>query len=125
MLKRVRAAAGCAALAFCPLLGAQGSATSPAQAYPAKAVRIIVPVGAGGATDILSRTLGQRLALVWGQQVVVDNRPGGGSNIGFELSDGAGEIAAVGPDVTRWKVGDRVAQIFVQRWIGGNLLSLK
>ena len=43
-----------------------------AQAYPAKPVRIIVPVGAGGATDIRSRTLGQRLAPVWGQQVVIE-----------------------------------------------------
>lgn len=38
------------------------------------------------------------------------------------LSDGAGEVAAVGPDVTRWTPGDRVAPIFVQRWLGGDLL---
>jgi NADPH:quinone reductase-like Zn-dependent oxidoreductase len=38
------------------------------------------------------------------------------------LSDGAGEVIEVGPGVTRWRVGDRVAPIFVQRWLGGNLL---
>lgn len=38
------------------------------------------------------------------------------------LSDGAGEVVAVGPEVTRWKPGDRVAPIFVQRWLGGELL---
>jgi NADPH:quinone reductase-like Zn-dependent oxidoreductase len=37
------------------------------------------------------------------------------------LSDGAGEVIAVGQGVTRWRVGDRVAPIFVQRWLGGNL----
>jgi tripartite-type tricarboxylate transporter receptor subunit TctC len=62
----------------CPTLGAQS--------YPARAVRIIVPVGTGGATDILTRALGQRLGAVWGQQVIVDNRPGGGSNVGFEVA---------------------------------------
>jgi tripartite-type tricarboxylate transporter receptor subunit TctC len=57
-----------------------------AQEYPVKPVRIIVPVGAGGATDILTRALAQRLSTVWNQQVIVDNRPGGGSNIGFEIA---------------------------------------
>jgi len=59
--------------------------TAQAQTYPAKAVRFIVPIGPGGATDILTRTLAQRLSVSWGQQVLVDNRPGGGSNVGFEL----------------------------------------
>jgi len=57
-----------------------------AQSYPAKPVRIIVPVGAGGATDIVTRALGQRLSSVWQQQVIVDNRPGGGSNVGFDVA---------------------------------------
>ena len=56
-----------------------------AQSYPAKPVRIIVPVAAGGPTDILARALGQKLTDAWNQPVVVDPRPGGGSNIGFEL----------------------------------------
>ena len=61
--------------------------TSPvAQNYPLRAVRFVVPVAPGGATDILTRTLAQRLAAGWGQQVLVDNRPGGGSNVGFEVA---------------------------------------
>jgi len=43
-------------------------------------------VSTGSATDILTRTLGQRLASIWGQQVIVDNRPGGSSNVGFEIA---------------------------------------
>ena len=57
------------------------------------------------------------LNIISGGYVSVALKPGA-----IPLSDGAGEIAAVGPGVTRWKVGDRVAPIFVQRWIGGNLL---
>ena len=68
------------------VLAALPALHSFAQSYPAKAIRIIVPVSAGGPTDILTRVLGQKLADAWGQQVVTDNRAGGGSNIGFELA---------------------------------------
>jgi len=71
-------AAGFCGLLFCSWLNAQG--------YPAKTVRIVVPVATGGATDILTRALAQRLANTWGQQMLVDNRPGGGSNVGFEVA---------------------------------------
>jgi len=67
------------------LLAIAGAAAAQ-PAYPGKPVRIIVPVGAGGATDIVARALGQRLAATWNQQVVVENRAGGGSNIGFEAA---------------------------------------
>ena len=56
-----------------------------AQVFPAKAVRIIVPFSPGGATDIVTRLVAQKLSEVWGQQVVVDNRAGAGGNIGGEL----------------------------------------
>ena len=56
-----------------------------AQTYPAKAVRIIVPFSPGGATDIVTRLLAQRLTEMWGQQVVADNRAGASGNIGGEL----------------------------------------
>jgi tripartite-type tricarboxylate transporter receptor subunit TctC len=68
-------------LSACALAGA-----AHAQTWPARAVRFIVPVAPGGATDILARTLSQRLAPVWAQQAIVDNRPGGGSNVGFEAA---------------------------------------
>jgi tripartite-type tricarboxylate transporter receptor subunit TctC len=56
-----------------------------AQNYPAKPVRIIVPFGAGGSTDVVFRIIGPRLAEGLGQQVVIDNRPGGGATIGMGL----------------------------------------
>ena len=55
-----------------------------AQTYPTRPVRIIVPIAAGGANDILARLIGQWLSEQLGQPFVIENRPGGGSNIGTE-----------------------------------------
>jgi tripartite-type tricarboxylate transporter receptor subunit TctC len=50
-----------------------------AQPYPVKPIHIVVPFAAGGITDVIARALGQRLAETWGQQVVIENKPGGGT----------------------------------------------
>jgi tripartite-type tricarboxylate transporter receptor subunit TctC len=55
-----------------------------AQAYPTRPVRLIVPVAPAGASDITARLIGQWLSERLGQQFVIDNRPGGGTNIGSE-----------------------------------------
>jgi tripartite-type tricarboxylate transporter receptor subunit TctC len=56
-----------------------------AQEYPTKPVRVIVPWPPGGSSDTLARILGQRLTGMWGQQVVVENRPGAGTTIGNDV----------------------------------------
>jgi tripartite-type tricarboxylate transporter receptor subunit TctC len=54
-----------------------------AEAYPSKPLRWIIPFPPGGGTDVISRTLSQKLTESWGQQVIADNRPGSGGTIGL------------------------------------------
>lgn len=60
-------------------------AAEDVQKYPSKPIRLVVPFTPGGSTDILARVIGQKLTEAWGRQVVIDNRPGAGGNIGVEL----------------------------------------
>src|SRR5215831_19337915 len=53
--------------------------------YPAKPVRMLVPIAPGGSTDVVARIVAQKLTERWNQQVIVDNRPGAGGNIGTEI----------------------------------------
>ncbi len=62
------------------------------QAYPVKPIRFIVPFPPGGSTDPLARLVGQKLTEAWGQQVIVENRPGGATVIGTEA------VAKAAPD---------------------------
>lgn len=56
-----------------------------AQSFPSKPITLIVPFPAGGTTDVLARTLGERLSRSWGQPVIVDNRPGVGATLGASM----------------------------------------
>ena len=57
-----------------------------ARDYPEKTIRLIVPYTPGGTADLLARTVGQKMAESFGQQVIIDNRPGAGGNLGADLA---------------------------------------
>jgi tripartite-type tricarboxylate transporter receptor subunit TctC len=72
------------------------SALAPAQTFPERPVRIIVPLTPGGSPDTIARAIAQGLQGVWPQPVVVENRPGGSQNIGADL------VAKSAPDGYTW-----------------------
>jgi tripartite-type tricarboxylate transporter receptor subunit TctC len=79
------------------------SGAAHAQSYPSGAVKLIVPVPAGGVTDTMARIVAQRLTELWGQPVVVDNRPGGNYAVGAQAvakSPPDGLTLLVAPDST-------------------------
>src|SRR5262245_44673312 len=73
-------------LRFALLLLACVFSTSAVAEYPDKPIRLVVPQAAGSATDAVARILGAELAKEIGQQIVVDNRPGGALTIGLDLT---------------------------------------
>ena len=86
MIKHILATVAIAAATVC------GSAHAQATNYPTKPVTIIVPFSPGGATDIMSRTLAERLKNSLGHPVIVENKPGAGTMIASEY------VAKAAPD---------------------------
>ena len=96
-------------MAACAAAFPVAAPTAWAQSYPARPVRVVVPVAAGGATDVTGRIIGQWLSERLGQQFVIENRPGAGTNVGTEAvirspADGytlliSGSNAAINPSL--------------------------
>jgi tripartite-type tricarboxylate transporter receptor subunit TctC len=75
-------------------------ATSVCGAFPEKPLRFVIGFTPGGPSDILARAVGQKLAERWGQQVVIENRPGAGGNLAAEA------VAKSSPDGYTWLLGN-------------------
>ena len=86
------------ALGLCQAL-AWGSAGAQTVPYPSKPIKFVVPITPGGSNDVLARTIAQKLSDQWKQAVVVENRPGGGMNLGSDL------VAKSAPDGYTWLLG--------------------
>jgi tripartite-type tricarboxylate transporter receptor subunit TctC len=75
----------CFITALLALLATAMSFPAGAQAYPSRPVKLVVPFPPGGSLDITGRLIAQRLSEMWGQAVVVENKPGAGGNIGADF----------------------------------------
>ena len=72
-------------LLFAGFLALLAATAATGADYPARPIRLIVPFTPGGGTDIIARALGQHLSGVWGQNVIIDNRPGGNTVIASDI----------------------------------------
>src|SRR5947207_5422431 len=95
------------------------SRIAQAQSYPSRPVRLIVPLAPGGATDIVARLIGQWLSQRLHQPFVIDNRPGGGTNIGTETvvraaSDGYTLLLASTPNTINATLYDKLNYNFIR-----------
>ncbi|HWP88922.1 MAG TPA: tripartite tricarboxylate transporter substrate-binding protein, partial [Burkholderiales bacterium] len=84
---------------ICAILAALLSVPAAAQNYPSRPIRFVVPLAPAGAGDIVARTVAAKLSEMWGQQIVIDNRPGANTIIGTEL------VAKSKPDGYTWLLG--------------------
>jgi tripartite-type tricarboxylate transporter receptor subunit TctC len=91
-LQRRRVLAATASCAAALLVGAALPTVALAQTYPDKPVRFVVPYPPGGGTDVIARIVQERMGVVLGQQVVIDNKGGAGGSVGTEL------VAKAAPD---------------------------
>ncbi|HEV2008936.1 MAG TPA: tripartite tricarboxylate transporter substrate-binding protein, partial [Burkholderiales bacterium] len=102
-----------ALLALAMLGAGSGATAADAQNYPSRPIRWIVPVPAGATTDIVTRLVGQKMSESWGQQVIVDNRPGGAFVIGSDV------VAKATPD--GYTVGTLLTPHIVNPYVMKNL----
>ena len=92
-------------LSFYCAAGIAADKSDPAPGFPSKPIRWVVPFTPGASTDLIARTIGQRLTEIWGKQIIVDNRPGAGGGIGGEIVSRAAPdgytvlLATVGPNI--------------------------
>ena len=90
-------------IALAAAIGAVNASAAQVTDYPVKPITIIVPAAPGGVTDVLGRMLAQRFTQVWGQQVVVENKPGANNQIAAEFvtkSEPDGYTLFIGPETT-------------------------
>ena len=94
-----------------------GATPSPAQVWPSRPIRIIVPQPPGGSTDVIARVVSQRMGEALGQPVIIDNRPGAGTIVGVEIvaqntkHETKGSVLGCGMAMSHVPAGESPAQI--------------
>lgn len=107
------------AIVLCALAAGAGAPGAPAQTFPSKPIRIVVPGPPGSSLDAAARELAQKLPDSWGQPVVVEHKPGAGSGIGADY------VAKSAPDGTTWLIAPYNVLTLNQHLYGNPVHPLK